>query len=60
MQRVARREAERITAEVFAAAAAGLPRFRGECAPYLWLLEIARRRIAETRGRRRSTATEAP
>jgi DNA-directed RNA polymerase specialized sigma24 family protein len=30
-------EAEDITAEVFAAAAAGLSRFRGQCPTYLWL-----------------------
>ena len=34
-------EAEDVTAEVFAAAAAGLSRFRGQCPPYLWLLSIA-------------------
>jgi RNA polymerase sigma factor (sigma-70 family) len=47
-------EAEDITAEVFAAAATGLPRFRGDCPPYLWLLSIARRQIALAR--RRCTA----
>jgi RNA polymerase sigma-70 factor (ECF subfamily) len=47
-------EAEDITAEVFAAAAAGLPRFRSQCPPYLWLLSIARRQIA--RARRRQAA----
>jgi RNA polymerase sigma-70 factor (ECF subfamily) len=52
LQRVASvEEAEDITAEVFAAATAGLPRFRGECAPYLWLLSIARRQIARARRR---------
>jgi RNA polymerase sigma-70 factor, ECF subfamily len=45
-------EAEDITAEVFAAAFAGLPRFRGECPPYLWLLTIARRKIIDTKRRR--------
>lgn len=44
-------EAEDITAEVFAAAAAGLPRFRKQCPPYLWLLSIARRQIARARRR---------
>jgi len=44
-------EAEDITAEVFAAAAAGLPRFRSQCPPYLWLLSIARRQIARARRR---------
>jgi DNA-directed RNA polymerase specialized sigma24 family protein len=52
-QRVARpREAERLTAEVFASALAGLPRFRGRCPPYLWLIAIARRKIAEAQHRR--------
>jgi RNA polymerase sigma-70 factor (ECF subfamily) len=45
-------EAEDVTADVFAAATAGLPRFRGECPPYLWLLSIARRQIALARRRR--------
>src|SRR5262245_40650288 len=44
-------EAEDITAEVFAAATAGLPRFRGQCPPHLWLLSIARRQIALARRR---------
>jgi RNA polymerase sigma factor (sigma-70 family) len=39
-------EAEDITAEVFAAATIGLPQFRGQCPPRLWLLGIARRQIA--------------
>jgi RNA polymerase sigma-70 factor (ECF subfamily) len=47
-------EAEDITAEVFAAAAAGLPRFRGADSPYLWLLGVARRKIADLRRRRKS------
>lgn len=52
-QRVPRtEEAEDITAEVFAAAAAGLPRFRGYCPPHLWLLSIARRKIVDARRRR--------
>jgi RNA polymerase sigma-70 factor, ECF subfamily len=54
-------EAEDITAEVFAAAAAGLPRFRGQCPPYLWLLSIARRQIALARrqaARRETLASE--
>lgn len=47
LRRVPRQEeAEDITAEVFAAATAGLPRFRGQCPPHLWLLGIARRQIA--------------
>ncbi len=37
-----REEAEDIIAQVFAAAFASLPRFRGQCALYLWLLGIAR------------------
>jgi RNA polymerase sigma-70 factor, ECF subfamily len=50
-------EAEDITAEVFAAAFVALPRFRGQCSPYLWLLGIARRKIADSL-RRRSTRRE--
>lgn len=46
--------ADDITAEVFAAATAGLARFRGQCPPYLWLLAIARRQIALARRRRLS------
>src|SRR5689334_20939283 len=47
LRRVPRREeAEDITAEVFAAAIAGLAQFRGQCSPYVWLLGIARRQIA--------------
>src|SRR5687768_9554221 len=42
-------EAEDITADVFASATAGLPRFRGECPPYLRPLSIARRLIARAR-----------
>src|SRR5437588_5984213 len=57
-------EAEDITAEVFAAAAAALPRFRGQCPPRLWLLGIARRKIADAlrkRAVRRETlASELP
>jgi RNA polymerase sigma-70 factor (ECF subfamily) len=45
-------EAEDITAEVFAAAAAGLAGFRGQCPPHLWLLGIARRKIAAALRRR--------
>ncbi len=45
-------EAEDITAEVFAAAAAGLSHFRGQCPPYLWLLSVARRQIALAHRRR--------
>jgi RNA polymerase sigma-70 factor, ECF subfamily len=45
-------EAEDITAEVFAAAAASLSRFHGQCAPKLWLLGIARRKIADSLRRR--------
>jgi RNA polymerase sigma-70 factor (ECF subfamily) len=47
-------EAEDITAEVFAAAAAGLRRFKGQCPPYVWLLSIARRKIIDARRRRAS------
>jgi RNA polymerase sigma factor (sigma-70 family) len=55
-------EAEDITAEVFAAAAAGLSRHPslaplgwvpgGQCPAYLWLLSIARRQIARAQRRR--------
>src|SRR5437660_11675814 len=44
--------AEDITAEVFAAAAAGVSRFRGQSLPYVWLLSIARRKIIDFRRRR--------
>jgi RNA polymerase sigma-70 factor (ECF subfamily) len=50
-------EAEDITSEVFAAAFAALPRFRGQCPPYLWLLSIARHKIVDWR-RRRSARRE--
>ena len=57
-------EAEDITAEVFAAAAVGLPRFHGQVSPYLWLLGIARRKIADALRRRErrpeSLASELP
>jgi RNA polymerase sigma-70 factor (ECF subfamily) len=57
-RRVSRQEeAEDITAEVFAAAFIGLPRFHGHCPPYLWLLSIARRKIVDAR-RRRSARRE--
>jgi RNA polymerase sigma-70 factor (ECF subfamily) len=53
LRRVGRQEeAEDITAEVFAAAFVGLPRFRGPGSPYLWLLGIARRKIADAWRRR--------
>jgi RNA polymerase sigma factor (sigma-70 family) len=53
LRRVPRHEeAEDITAEVFAAAFAALPQFRGQCPPYLWLLTIARRKIIDARRRR--------
>ena len=58
LQRVPRlEEAEDITAEVFAAAVAALPRFRGHCSPRLWLLAIARRKVIDAR-RRRSARPE--
>jgi RNA polymerase sigma-70 factor (ECF subfamily) len=47
-------EAADITAEVFAAAFAGLALFRGQCPPYLWLLSIARKQIALAQRRRRT------
>src|SRR5688572_20186854 len=58
LQRVASLDdAEDLTAEVFAAAAAALPRYRGQCPLYLWLLAIARRKIIDA-GRRRSARRE--
>lgn len=50
-------EAEDLTAEVFAGAAAGLSRFRGHCSPYAWLISIARRKIID-RQRRRTARPE--
>src|SRR6266566_3489750 len=50
-------EAEDIIAEVFAAATAGLHRFRSQCPPRLWLLSIARRKIIDA-GRRRAARRE--
>jgi RNA polymerase sigma-70 factor (ECF subfamily) len=53
LRRVPRQEeAQDITAEVFAAAFLALPRFRGPGSPYLWLLGIARRKIADALRRR--------
>jgi RNA polymerase sigma-70 factor (ECF subfamily) len=53
LRRVAsQEEAEDITAEAFNAAFEGLPRFRGQCPPYLWLLSIARRKIIDAHRRR--------
>lgn len=47
-RRLARREdAEDVCAEVFAAAFEALPKFRGEVEPRLWLLGIARRKVAD-------------
>jgi RNA polymerase sigma-70 factor (ECF subfamily) len=46
-------EAEDITAEVFAAALAALPQYRGEGGHYAWLLGIARRKIVDAHRRRR-------
>ena len=48
-----REEAEDITAETFAAAFEALPKFRGQCEPRLWLLGIARRKIADAMRRRK-------
>jgi RNA polymerase sigma-70 factor (ECF subfamily) len=48
-----RGEAEDITAEVFAAAVAALPKFRGDSGHYAWLLGIARRKIVDAARRRR-------
>lgn len=53
-----RAEAEDVTAEVFVAAFDMLPRFRGQCAPHLWLLGIARRKATDAlrrRSRRKET-----
>jgi RNA polymerase sigma-70 factor (ECF subfamily) len=47
-------EAKDITSEVFVAAAAGLSRFRGHCAPRVWLLSIARRQTALAQRRRKA------
>lgn len=46
-------EAEDVTAEVFAAAAAELPRFRGEGGHYAWLTGIARRKMVDLDRRRK-------
>jgi RNA polymerase sigma factor (sigma-70 family) len=48
-----RSEAEDITAEVFAAALAALPKFRGDSGHYAWLLGIARRKLVDASRRRR-------
>src|SRR5438128_2125312 len=63
LRRVPRQEeAEDITVQVFTAAFEGLPRFRGQCSPYLWLLGIARRQIAaalrQRAARRETLASE--
>jgi RNA polymerase sigma factor (sigma-70 family) len=50
-------EARDITTEVFAAAFLALPRFRGHCPPFPWLLSIARRKIIDA-GRRRAARRE--
>jgi RNA polymerase sigma-70 factor (ECF subfamily) len=47
-------ETEDITADVFAAAFAALPKFRHECEPRIWLLRIAHRCVL-TSARRRKT-----
>jgi RNA polymerase sigma-70 factor, ECF subfamily len=51
-RRVPRREAEDITMQVFAAALESLPRFRGDCAPHVWLLQIAHRKVTDALRRR--------
>lgn len=48
-------DAKDITAETFAAAVTALPRFRGQSTPYVWLLGIARQKIAEAARRRDRT-----
>lgn len=59
-----REEAEDITAQVFTAAYEALPRFRGQCPVQLWLLGIARRKVAlalrRRAGRREMLASELP
>jgi RNA polymerase sigma-70 factor (ECF subfamily) len=52
-----REDAEDVTMEVFAAAFAGLAKFRYECDPRLWLLAIARREVL-TAVRRSKTSRE--
>jgi RNA polymerase sigma-70 factor (ECF subfamily) len=46
-------EAEDITAETFEAAIGALPKFRGDCDPFTWLVAIARKKIAEAVSRRK-------
>lgn len=46
-------DAEEVTAEVFAAAAAELPEFRGEGGYYAWLTGIARRKMVDLDRRRK-------
>jgi RNA polymerase sigma-70 factor (ECF subfamily) len=48
-----RSEAEDITAEVFAAAVAALPGYRGTGGHYAWLIGIARRKIVDAERRQR-------
>ncbi|BDI29748.1 RNA polymerase sigma24 factor [Capsulimonas corticalis] len=53
-----RQDAEDITGDVFAAALLALPKFRGGCRPVVWLIGIARRKIADSQrgvNRRRET-----
>jgi RNA polymerase sigma-70 factor (ECF subfamily) len=54
-----REDAEDVTMEVFAAAFAGLAKFRYQCDPKLWLLAIARREVL-TAVRRSKTRRETP
>jgi RNA polymerase sigma-70 factor (ECF subfamily) len=49
-------EAEDITAEVFAAAFAALPKFRYDCEPRIWLLRIAHRSVLTSVRRRKNRA----
>ena len=54
-------EAEDITAETFEAAIGALPKFRGDCEPFTWLVAIARKKIAEAvRRQRRKERVEVP
>jgi RNA polymerase sigma-70 factor (ECF subfamily) len=53
-----RQDAEDVTAEVFAAAFAGLGKYRGQATPQAWLLGIARRKVIDAirrQTRRRET-----
>jgi RNA polymerase sigma-70 factor, ECF subfamily len=60
-RRVPRQEAEDVTMQVLAAALEALPRFRGDCPPYVWILGIAHRKVVDAlrrRARREMLASE--